>query len=108
MSVTGRTPPVKTWSRRVALPALFVASFAATLGVRLRTGSPQSAVAAPVAAVVPAPRPTVAPAAALPAPSGAAGAAPQVDGKADAIQATEAPPPASRGLPPGASYWPPD
>ena len=108
MQVPGRTSLLKTWPRRVALPVLFGVSFAVTLGIRLRTGSAQSAAAAPVAAVVPAPRASDAPVAALLAPSGAADTAAQVESHAEAIQATEPPSPSSHALPPGASYWPPD
>jgi len=108
MVVPGRVSLLKSWPRRIALPVLFGVSFAATLGIRLRIGSAQGAAAAPVAAVVPAPRTSAAPVAVLPAQSAAADTAPQVEDKAEAAQATEPPSPSSHVLPPGASYWPPD
>jgi len=116
MRLAGRIPLLKTWPRRVALPVLFAVSFAATLGVRLRGGSPPGTAPSPVAAVSPAPRafvaPVVTPVAAPPALSGAADSGPQAEGNAEAVVASEPPSPppspSSHVLPPGASYWPPD
>ena len=114
MAVSVRSVLLKSWSRRVALPALFAVSFAATLGVRLKVVLPARADVAPAVAEVPSMQASATTVALLPAPVPAS-AQPatgntvlQVAPRAEGVPAAEPPSPSSRMLPPGASYWPPD
>jgi len=97
----------ETWSRRVALPALFAISFAATIFLRLGAVAPGSADASPVAERIPPPQAPASPVAAALAVSAGVETEPLIDESAAPVPA-DLPPPSSHVLPPGAYYWPPD